>query len=136
MGHNLRAHTVLLNHSGLRGGQVVAGDVVGGIVVINYFFVYDDGHKSYMLANIDIMNTASVDARFVRNAALVRGGRRRGASTLHEAAPCQSAVPFKLSPGRETVAVDVDATVALMGIVYCGQDGNLVRRDSCFYPPR
>ena len=27
----------------------------------------------------------------------------------------------------------VDAIVALMGIVYCGQDGYLVRRDSCFY---
>ena len=48
----------------------------------------------------------------------------------------ESAVLFKLLPGRETVAVDVDAIVALMGIVYCGQDGYLVRRDSCIYPRR
>ena len=89
-----------------------------------------------MLANIDIISTASVNAWLVRNAAVVRGGRERGASSLREAAPCQSAVLFKLLPGRETVAVDVDAIVALMGIVYCGQDGYLVRRDSCFYPPR
>ena len=118
------------------GGQGSAEDVVGGFAVINYFFIYDDGHKSHMLANIDIIGTASMDARLVRNASPARGGKGRGASALREAAPCQSAVLFKLLPGRETVAVDVDAIVALMGIVYCGQDGYLVRRDSCFYPPR
>ena len=89
-----------------------------------------------MLANIDIIGTTSMDARLVRNASPARGGKGRGASALHEAVPCQSAVLFKLLPGRETVAVDVDAIVALMGNVYCGQDGYLVRRDSCFYPPR
>ena len=50
--------------------------------------------------------------------------------------PCARLLParvlFKLLPGRETIVVDVDAIVALMGIVYCGQDGYLVRRDSCF----
>ena len=40
---------------------------------------------------------------------------------------------FKIVPGREMVIVGIDAIVALMGIVYCGQDGYLVRRDSCFY---
>ena len=118
------------------GGQGSAGDVVGGFAVINYFFIYDDGHKSHMRANIDIIGTARMDTRLVRNASLARGAKGRGSSALREAAPCQSAVHFKLLSGRETVAVDVDAIVALMGIVYCGQDGYLVRRDSCFYPPR
>ena len=50
-------------------------------------------------------------------------------------APSQSAVRFKLLPGRRMVAVGVYAIVALMGIVCCGQDGYQVRRDWCFYKP-
>ena len=37
------------------------GNAVGGFVRINYFFVYDDGCKSHMQANIDIISTASMD---------------------------------------------------------------------------
>lgn len=132
-----------------------AGDVIGGFAHINYFPVHDDDRRSRMLANMDIISTACVGVRLVRDAALVRGaargrgrragastsaskvrhGRGRGASSLREAAPSQSAVLFKLFPGRETAVVGVDAIVALMGIVYCEQGGYLVRRDSYFYPP-
>ena len=48
----------------------------------------------------------------------------------------RSAVLLRMLPGREVVAVDVDAVVALMGVVYCGQDGFLVRRDSYFHDSR
>ena len=51
-------------------------NAVGGFARINYFFVYDDGHKSHMLANIDIISTASVNAQLVWNIAPVRGGAR------------------------------------------------------------
>ena len=74
---------------------------------------------------------------------LVRGGghgrgRGAGASRVRRRgdAPCalgqlfQSAVLFKIVPGRGTVVMGVDAVVALIGIVYCGQDGYLVRPDS------
>ena len=126
-------------------GGAPGGNVVGGFARINYFFVYDDGHKSHMLANIDIISTASVDTRLVRNAAPVRGGARgrgRGAAGAlmrasgqprAQAVASQSALLFKIAPGKETVVVGVDAIAALMGIVYCGQDGYLVRQDSCFY---
>ena len=41
---------------------------------------------------------------------------------------------LKIVPRRETVVMGVDAVVALMSIVYYGQDGYLpVRRDSYFY---
>ena len=85
-----------------------------------------------MLANIDIISTASVDTQLVRNAAPVRGGARgrgRGAagalmrmrpSGQPQAVASQSALLFKIAPGKETVVVGVDAIVALMGIVYCG----------------
>ena len=141
-----------------------AGNAVGGFACINYSFVYDDGHKSHMLANIDIISTASVNAQLVRDIAPVRGGahgraRGRGASAsagargrgrgagasatgrvraFESGRPraaldlSQSALLFKIMPGREMVIVGIDAVVALMGIVYCGQDGYLVRRDSCF----
>ena len=46
-------------------GGAPGGNVVGGFARINYFFVYDDGHKSHMLANIDIISTASVDTQLV-----------------------------------------------------------------------
>ena len=74
---------------------------------------------------------------------MVRGGARgRGrdaavalmrASGQPQAVASQSALLFKIAPGKKTVVVGVDAIVALMGIVYCGQDGYLARRDSCFY---
>ena len=128
-------------------GGAPGGDAVGGFARINFFFVYDDGHKSHMLANIDIISTASVNAQLVRNIAPVRGGARgrargRGATGSARASESgrpqaaldlsQSALLFKIVPGREMVIVGIDAIVALMGIVYCGQDGYLVRRDSCF----
>ena len=98
-----------------------------------------------MLANLDIINTACVDVQLARNLSLqlvrsgARGrGRGRGAGlarphVVGPTRPFQSAVLFRMLPGRETVVVDVDAVVALMGVVYCGQDGYLVRRDSCFH---
>ena len=92
-----------------------------------------------MLVSLDIINTACVDVQLARNSSPVRGrarggvrggargevrGRGRGAGPTTE-----SAVLFRILPGAETVVVDVDAVVALMGVVYCGY---LVRRDSCF----
>ena len=40
---------------------------------------------------------------------------------------------FRVLLGAEMAAVDIDAIVSLMGGVYCGQDGYLARRDSCFH---
>ena len=59
------------------------GNVVVGFVHINYFFVYDDGHKSHMLANIDIISTVSVNAQLVWNIAPVYGGACGRASVDH-----------------------------------------------------
>ena len=81
----------------------------------------------------DRVSTASVDARLVPK---VRGGRGRGAAALRasgQLSPSQSAVLFKIVLGRETVVIGADAVMALMGVVYCGQGGYLVRRDSCFH---
>ena len=119
-------------------------------VSINYFFAHHGGRKFHMLANLDIINTAcvgvTVQLQVAQNWSLVRGGARgrgrgRGARparphVVGPTRPLQSAVLYGvlLVPGRETVVVvDVDAVVALMGVVYCGQDGYLVRRDSCFH---
>ena len=97
-----------------------------------------------MLTNIDIIS-ASVNAQLVRNIAPVCGGARRrsasasagacgrgrgagataGASASGRASESgrlqaaldlsQSALPFKVVPGREMVVVGIDAVVALMG---------------------
>ena len=124
--------------------------MVGGFARINYFFVHDGCRDSEfrMLVNLGIIDTACVDVQLARNSSPVRGrarggvrggvrggarggvrGRGRGAGPTTE-----SAVLFRMLPGAETVVVDVDAVVALMGVhvVYCGQDGYLVRRDSYF----
>ena len=100
-----------------------------------------------MLVNLDIINIACVDVQLARNSSPVRGrargrarsgvcggahsgvhGRGRGAGPTTE-----SAVLFRMLPGAETAVVGVDTVVALMGGVYCRQDGYLVRRDSCFH---
>ena len=44
------------------------------------------------------------------------------------------ALLFRIVPGRKMVVVGIDAVVALVGIVYHGNDGYLVDRDSCFLP--
>ena len=65
----------------------------------------------------------------VRGGVLCNGvhGRGRGAGPT-----TRSAVLLRILLGAETVAMDVDAVVALMSVVYCRQDGYLIRRDSCF----
>ena len=88
-----------------------------------------------MLVNLDIINTACVDARLVFEARQTprrsarwstRGacggvhGRERGAGPTTE-----STVLFRMLLGAEmVVVVDIDAVVVLMGVVYCGQDGH------------
>ena len=70
----------------------------------------------------------------------MRGGARRrgqgaGPARSHVVGPTlpfQSAVLFRILPGRETVVVDVDAVVALIGVMFCGQDGYLVGQDNNF----
>lgn len=92
-----------------------------GSARINYLFVYDDGCKSHMVANLDI-NTTSVDVQLVRNSPLLRGGargKRRGAGTGASALPrparrCAASQPFTFQsvvltgvvPGRETLVMD------------------------------
>ena len=51
--------------------------------------------------------------------------------TEEDEVPCRQPKVQWMLPGAEMV-VGVDAVVALMGVVYCGHDGYLVRRDSCF----
>ena len=120
--------------------------MVGGFARINYF-VYDGGRGSEfrMLVSLGTINTACVDVQLARDSSPVRArarggvrggvrggarggvrGRGRGSGPTTE-----SAVLFRMLLGAETVLVGVDAVVALMGVVYCGQDGYLVRRDSC-----
>ena len=82
----------------------------------------------FPVVNLDIMDTACVDIRLARNSSLARGG----ATTR----PPQSTVLLRMLPGRETVVVDVDTAVALMGAVYCGQDGFPVRKDGCVHDSR
>ena len=100
-----------------------------------------------MLVNLDIINIACVDVQLARNSSPVRGRARGGArggvrggvyGGVHRrgrgAGPtAESAVLFRMLLGAETAVVDVDAVVALMGGVYCRQDGYPVRRDSCFH---
>ena len=65
-------------------------------------------------------------------------GRGAGASAcasrgLAEPQSQPEAVLSKIVAGRETVVMGVDAVAALMGVVYCRQEGYLVNRDGCFY---
>ena len=50
------------------------GNVVAGFARINYFFVYGDSRKSHMLANLDIIDTTSVDVQRVPVVEPVQGG--------------------------------------------------------------
>ena len=50
------------------------------------------------------------------------------------AGPRSDALLFWILPGRETVVVDIDAMVALVGIVSHGNEEYLVDQDSCFLP--
>ena len=108
-----------------------------------------------MLVNLDIINIACVNVQLARNSSPVRGrarggvrGRARGGARggvrggacggVHRrgqgAGPTtEIAVLFRMLLGAEIAAVDVDTIMALMGGVYCRQDGYLVRRDSCFH---
>ena len=79
---------------------------------------------SRVLATMSLTLFNSVDASYARGRSArwsMRGvcggvhGRGRGAGPTTE-----SAVLFRMLPG---VVVDIDAIVALMGVVYCGQDG-------------
>ena len=74
-----------------------------------------------------------------RGAARGRSGRGRRSAQSHSTlrmlvVPRSDALFFRVVPGRETVVMGVDAVVALIGIVYHGNDGYLVGRDSCFLP--
>ena len=81
---------------------------------------------SRVLATLSLLLFNSVEASYARGRSArwsMRGvcggvhGRGRGAGLTTE-----SAVLFRMLPGVEMV-VDIDAVVALMGVVYCGQDG-------------
>ena len=82
---------------------------------------------SRVLATLSLPLFNSVDASYARGRSArwstsgVCGGvhgRGRGAGPTTE-----SAVLFRMLPGVEMVVVDIDAVVALMGVVYCGQHG-------------
>ena len=116
------------------------GETVGGFARINYFFVFESGHKLYMLANLDLIKVAKIAATggHIQNASAARGrGRRgtRGRGTLSTlSAVPRDALLFRIVPGRETAVMGVDAVVALVGVVYHGDDGYLVDRNTCFLP--
>ena len=64
----------------------------------------------------------SVPSRFGSpNAVRCSGGKTP--FSHHTGPTTESAVLFQMLPGAEMVVVDIDAVVALMGVVYCGQDG-------------
>ena len=93
-----------------------------------------------MLVNLDIINIACVDVQLALNSSPVRGRARGGArggvcggarGGVHgrgrgTGPTTESVVLFRMLSGAETV-VGVDAVVALMGGVYCRQDGYLLR---------
>ena len=106
---------------------------------------------------VDLLGTiiACVDVQLARNSSPVRG-RARGRVRVRVCGGVRSgvyggacggvhrrgqgagptteiAVLFRMLLGADTAVVGVDAIVALMGGVYCRQDGYLVRRDSCFH---
>ena len=83
---------------------------------------------SRVLATMSLPLFNSVEASYARGRSArwsTRGvcggvhGRGRNAGLTAE-----SAVLFRMLPGVEMVVVDIDAIVALMGVVYCGQDGS------------
>ena len=100
-----------------------------------------------MLVNLDIINIACVDVQLALNSSPVRGRARGGArggvcggarGGVHGGGrgawpTTESEVLFRMLPGAETAVVDVDAVMALMGGVYCRQDGYLLRQGSCFH---
>ena len=136
------------------------GESVGGFARINYFFIFEGDHRLHMLANLDLIKVAkvAVTGGYIQNASAARGrssvhgrsavrgrsaargsarGRGRGGTRGHStmsAGPRSDALLFRIVPGRETMVVGIDAVVALVGIVYHGNDGYLVDRDSCFLP--
>lgn len=115
-----------------------------GFAHINYFSIYDDGCKSRMVVNLDIINTASVNDQLVRSSPLctVKLAEGDGVSLpgpvpsdsprCRPAPSISDALLFAMMPERETVLIDVDAFAAFAGVIYCGQDGYLVNQSSCF----